>query len=572
MRTRTQRTTASILVLVFVFFVMSAACVAPATPVPTTAPLPKVTQPVPAAVAPEPTKPAPPATVAPATVIKGGKLTLVLAIGEIKILDGQVWGSGESAMISSWVADTLVGADRDGKFKPYLATEWQVSEDGKTWTFKLRKDVKFQDGTAFDAEAVKFNFDRIQDPKTQSLQSAAMLGPVATTEVMDAYTFKVTYKEPYPRFLDAISQGFFPMWSPTAVKKYGPDEFTRYLVGSGPFMLKEYKPGEKYVLVKNPDYNWAPAYMKHQGPAYLDEVTFRFIAEAATAVSSLKNGEADIVMRFPEANAPEFRNNPKYQVLDGTNTGSPVLLVMNTTKPPLNDLKVRQAMEHAINQEDLVKAVMRGEADVTRGVMYPSSPCYWKDAEKVYPYDVKKAKALLEEAGWKLGADGIYEKEGKKLQFTVVLLSAYSPLGPVAQAQLKEIGADAKIDLVPGAVQMERGAKGDFNMIFQHMTYSDPVVLDMLYNSKNAKLGGWAWTGYVDPKLDDLLNKSSVTVDMAKRCELLTEAQKIIAQNALVLPMYGRKQLSIMTPRVKDFSFGPRAAVDVWLYNTYVEK
>jgi len=511
-----------------------------------------------------------PATSAP--VAKGGKLTLVMAIGEIKLLDAQVWGSGEAAMISSWTSDMLVGRDKDGSFKPYLATEWQVSGDGKTWTLKLRKDVKFQDGTPFNAEAVKFNFDRILDPATQSMQSASMLGPVASTEVVDPYMFRINYKEPFPRFLDSISQGYFPMWSPTAVKKYGPDDFSRHMVGTGPFILKEHKPGDRYVFARNPDYNWAPAYMKHQGPAYLEELTIRFIGEAVTAVASLKNGEADVVMRFPEALVAEFRDDPKYTVLDGANTGSPVLLVMNTKNPPLDDLKVRQALEYSVNQEQMIKTVMRGEAIVAKGVMYPGSSCYWKDAAAMYPYDTTKAKALLEEAGWKTGADGIREKGGKKLQVNLVLHSAYSQIGPVVQAQLKDVGADAKIDVVPGAIQMERGTKGDFHLIFQHMTYSDPGVLDMLYNSKNAQPGGWSWTGYVDPKLDDLLNKSAVIVDLAKRCELLTEAQKIIAQNALVLPMYGRKQLVVMTSSVKDFSFGGRAAVDVWLYDTWVEK
>jgi len=502
---------------------------------------------------------------------KGGKLTIVYAIAELKSLDADIFGTDYAAVICSWVSDTLVGADKDGSFKPYLATQWQVSEDGKTWTFKLRKDVKFHDGTPFNAEAVKFKFERILDPKTQS-QKTAMLGPVSSMEVLDEYTFRITHKEPFPQFLDSISTGYFAMWSPTAVNKYGLDDFQRHLVGTGPFVLKEHKPGDRYVFAKNPDYNWAPSYMKHQGPAYLDEVTIRFVAEAATSVAVFKSGEADIVIRFPAQHAPDYRNNPKYQVLDAPFTGSPVLFVMNTMKPPLDDLKVRKAIEHAVNQGEIVKAVWRGEAIVARGVMYPNSPCYWREAEQVYPYDVKRAKTLLEEDGWRPGADGINEKDGKKLQITIVNHNNYQEIGPPVQAQLKEIGVDAKIEVVPGAIQNERAANGDFHMIFQHMAYSDPGVLDLLYNSKNAKPGGWAWSRYADPKLDELLNKSATTIDMGKRCQLLTEAQKIVVNNALVLPLYGRIEIAVMAPTVKGFSFGPRPNVDEWLYDTYVEK
>ena len=506
-----------------------------------------------------------------AVPVKSGEINIVFVGEEPKVLDGQATPFDSGAMFSALLSDRLVGKDRDNNIRPYLATSWSASKDGTVWTFKLRKDVKFHDDTPLNAEAVKFSFDRILDPKTQSAWSVSIIGPIVRTEVVDQYTFRVVHKTPYAPFLDAISQGYVPIWSPTAVNKYGPDGFAQHLVGSGPWMLQQYKPGEQVVYVKNPNYNWAPEYFKHQGPAYLDKVTIRWISDAATAVQVLKAGEANAVIRFPAQNVFDFSKNLNYQVTRASFTGSPVLYIMNTSKPPLNDLSVRKALEYSINQREIVKVLFRGEAIITRGVMYPTTSCYWKGAESMYPFSVDKAKALLDQAGWKPDTTGVRMKDGQKLQITVVNFSDQS-LGPIVQAQLKEVGVDAKIEQVPGPIQLQRAINGDFNMIYLHNAASDPSILDIMYNSANLKPGGWSWTRYKDPKLDALLNESTITVDPSKRCQLLTDAQKIIMDQALVLPVYGRLTISVMARSVKDLSFGPRPNVDLWVYDTYIEK
>ena len=491
---------------------------------------------------------------------------------EPKLLDAQVDPYDSAAMATAWVSDMLVAKDLSMKFVPFLATEWTNSPDGKTWTFKLRKDVKFHDDTPFNAEAVKFNFERILDPKTQSAQSAAMLGPIDSMKVVDEFTFSITHKAPYPPFLDSLSEGFIAMWSPTAVKKFGPDEFQRHMVGSGPFKLVEYKPAEQYVFERNPNYNWPPAFYKNQGPAYLEKVTLRWINEVGTAMNVFRAGEADVMIGFPPQNIPDYRINKDFTIVKASRVGSPVLFVMNTSKAPFDDLKVREALQHAMSGEQVVKVVLANEGGVaTRGVMYPGSPCYWPGAETLRPYDLTKAKALLEEAGWKAGADGLRAKGGQKLQVTLVN-SFSTELGPIVQAQLREAGVDAKIDQVPGPIQLERAGTGDFNLIIQHMAYSDPGVLDMLYNSKNERPGGWSWTRFKDAKLDAFLDEAQMTVDATKRCELFTEAQKIIAQNAIVLPLYGGYSIAVIPNNVKDIGFGPRPTMEFWLQDAYFEE
>jgi peptide/nickel transport system substrate-binding protein len=162
------------------------------------------------------------------------------------------------------------------------------------------------------------------------------------------------------------------------------------------------------------------------------------------------------------------------------------------------------------------------------------------------------------------------EKDGTKLQVTIV--NAFvEDLGTIVQAQLKDIGVDATIELVTGPIQLERAAAMDFNLIFQHFAYTEPGVLDILYNSANNKPGGWSWTGYVDPTLDDLLNQSSTTIDAEARCELLTEAQQIVVEQALVLPLYGRYYVYVTAANVKDLVVGPRPRMDAWLNDAFVE-
>lgn len=500
---------------------------------------------------------------------KGGKLSVVFVGEEPKLIDAQVDPFDPAALVCTWLSDTLVSIGPDGAFIPSLATEWSASEDGLTWTFTLRSDVTFHDGTPFNAAAAKANFDRILAPETASAQAAATLGPVVSTTAVDDVTFQVVHSAPWVPFLDSISKGFIPMWSPTALEEYGLDGFGLQLVGTGPFKAKEIKPAEQFVFERNPDYAWGPAHSTNTMAPFIEEVTVRWIAENTTAIAALQAGEANVVIGYPAEALTEIEGGD-YQVNKAELTGSPTLYVMNVTKAPLDDIAVRKALQHAINQEEIVEVLWNGEAIATKGVMYPASRCYWSEAETVYPFDPEGAKTLLTEAGWTMGSDDVFEKDGTKLSVTIV--NAFvEDLGTIVQAQLKDIGVEATVELVTGPIQLERAASGDFNLIFQHFAYTEPGVLDILYNSANHKVGGWSWTGYTDPALDELLNESSTTIDTEARCALLTQVQQIIVEQALVLPLYGRYYVYVTAADVKDLVVGPRPRMDAWLNDAYVE-
>jgi len=241
---------------------------------------------------------------------QGGKLVYGLTLAPSGI-DPHVDASSELGIPLTSVYDTLVYQDLDGRFVPGLAERWEVSDDGLVYTFYLRQDVKFHDGTPFNAEAVKFNLDRIADPDTKSRKARGMLGPYDHTEVVDDHTVKIHFTEPHAPFLDSASQVYLGMASPAAVRDRGVD-YQLHQVGTGPFMFKEYMPKDHLTLVRNPDYAWAPEVYEHSGPAYLDEIEFRFYQDPAIRALALESGEADVMGEMPPKDAQRLEGDEAF--------------------------------------------------------------------------------------------------------------------------------------------------------------------------------------------------------------------------------------------------------------------
>jgi peptide/nickel transport system substrate-binding protein len=185
-------------------------------------------------------------------------------------IDPEVTTYAVTNKININTVDPLIWQAPDLSYVPGVAEAWEVSEDAKAYTFHLRKDVKFHDGTPVNADAVKFSWDRIMDPETKSKTAIGQMGSFAQAVIVDEFTVRAEFSAPYAPFLDSVSQSYCSPISPTAVAKYGAD-FAHNLVGTGPFMLKEWVENDHVTLVKNPDYNWAPSIFGHQGPAYLEE-------------------------------------------------------------------------------------------------------------------------------------------------------------------------------------------------------------------------------------------------------------------------------------------------------------
>jgi len=497
---------------------------------------------------------------------RGGKLIYGLTLTPSGI-DPHVNASSELGIPLTSVYDTLVWQDLDGEFVPGLAESWEVSDDGLTYTFHLRQDVKFHDGTPFNAQAVKFNLDRIVDPQTKSQKAVFMLGAYDHAELVDDHTIKVHLKEPFAPLLDSLSQVYLGMASLAAVEKWGLD-YQVHQVGTGPFMFKEYIPKDHLTLTRNPDYNWAPAIFSHQGPAYLQEIEFRFFVEPATRALALEAGEAHVMGEIPPQDAQRLSKDPDFQLIPVALPGTPLQIFLNTERPPTDDLRVRRALIYATDQEAIVAALFKNLSPVAHGPLNAVTTGYDEKVAGLYNYNPELAKDLLKEAGWvDVDGNGILEKDGQPLRVEAYLMGwGFMPeVAQLVQAQFKAVGVEMQSQVVAYPAALEAGRQGKHNLIPFTLSSSDPDILRTFFHSD----GGFNWAKVRDPGLDELLEEGARTLDPEKRKDLYAEAQQIIMAEALIIPIRDYVNLNAASAQVKGLRYDLRGWFP-WLYDVYL--
>ncbi|MCS7464278.1 glutathione ABC transporter substrate-binding protein [Paenibacillus doosanensis] len=280
----------------------------------------------------------------------------------------------------------LMGFDENMNVVPVLADAYKISEDGLTYTFTLKPNIKFHDGTDFNAEAVKINLDRIRDEKN-NLKLRKSFAKVKDVAAPDAKTVVITLSEPYNAFLNKMAMAL--MVSPKALKEQG-DSIGKSPVGTGPFKFKEWVQGDRLVVVKNPDY-WQKDLPK------VDSVTFKPVPENGSRIAMLKTGEADFIYPMPTEQVSEVQGQ-KDIVIDKIDSTIVRYVTLNTMKKPFDDVKVRQAINYAINKDAYIKVVKSGLGAKLDSSMSSKTQYYSKQTG--YDYDVEKAKKLLAEAGY----------------------------------------------------------------------------------------------------------------------------------------------------------------------------
>ncbi|MHA3977016.1 ABC transporter substrate-binding protein [Halovulum sp. GXIMD14794] len=488
---------------------------------------------------------------------------LVIAMpsnNEPATFDGQIDPYQSTWLVDSLITDPLVVMAPDGQYIPGLATDWAVDDDGKTWTFTLREGVTFHDGTPFDAAAVKANFERVLAPETGSAQLASDIGPIASMEVVSPTELVVKYDEPWITLLDAVRRA--PLWSPKALETAEPGDMDAILIGTGPFKFVEWAQNDYILLEKWEDYGGWNAMMEAPGPVGLDSVRIRFIGEAAVLGQMLATGEATMVYDLPPLFSDQYVGNDAYQLMSKGQAGTGLQMVMNVRNPPLNDIRVRQALQHAKDSPAINDLLYDGLYQASDGPLNNIHPCFWEGASSLYPHDTAKAAALLDEAGWvddgsgmrvAKGVEGVEDGTPLTLRWSVL---HHQEIGEVVQAQFKEVGIGLEVQVVPGPVQLEMVTNRDFELIYERQRSPSPLILDQVWNSKWDQPGGWAWTGYADPELDALLEQLRAIADADARCEVAREAQKIIMENALMLPTLSQPITVGLDQSVKGFQMG----------------
>jgi peptide/nickel transport system substrate-binding protein len=415
-----------------------------------------------------------------------------------------------------------------------------LSPDGKTYTFHLRSDVAFHDGSAFDAAAVKFNFERILALGPRSLKARPLLATLDSVEVLDKYTVALHLQQPDGFLLFNLSLPYLAMVSPTAVQRWG-DEYHLHQSGTGPFMFKEYVAGDHYTLVRNTSYRWAPSiYGRHAQP-YLREIEWRFLPEAATRAPALEAGDVQVAFDLVPTDAGRILRAPNLRLEHALLTGQSAFWFMNTQLAPTDDIRVRQAILYGVNIAAGVKAIMRAQNPVAHGPLSAVTPEYATELNDLYGYDPVRANALLDAAGWsEKNRAGIRTKNGAPLQLLVSMQAwgQSQPFSVLLQAQLRALGIDVKLEMMDYATQVAAGRQGRKNLLFMGSSgFSAADSLRPYFHSTNAT-DGFAWSKFRDPQLDALLDRGPTELDPLVRTALYKEAQQRIMQQALIVPIY----------------------------------
>src|SRR5437879_6822536 len=463
---------------------------------------------------------------------RGG--TLRVSYGnEIAHLDFHTAPGYEMMWVAMNVGCGLVNITPDGKFVGDAAESWQTSPDGLLYTFKLRKNVLFHDGTPVDAAAVKFSIDRLMDPATKS-GMRTFYDPVHSVEVLDPLTVQIRLKQPYAFMLHMLAayRTGLVLYSPTATQKHTVQERQQgkpgAVIGCGPFRLVEWNKGSQLVMDRFDKY-FMP------GLPYLDRVLLRVIKDPVTEMAAFKAGEIDFIASFSPEHADTLRaHNPRAQIMTGKET-TPMLAAMKVTVPkdgkPMSkeraphpifgDLRVRKAIGcYGIDRQEIVKIAFKGQATPWVG-MNPPGTLDTVDVNHMSPYDQARAKALLAEAGY-----------GPQKPLTFELMadtekSVFNVIATVIKEQMARIGVTANIRLVDKTTWLVTSTQdGPFDMLVEDL--ASLLTVDQ-HSYLSASTAAWNHSRHTDTKIDDFYARYAREIDPAKRKVIAKEYQEYSA-------------------------------------------
>ncbi|MFC4908381.1 ABC transporter substrate-binding protein [Actinomadura gamaensis] len=477
-------------------------------------------------------------------------------------LDPQQAGTSAALNIGRQLVDSLTDQDpRTGEIKPHLAASWKVDRDSTAFTFTLVRGATFSDGEPVDAAAVKANFDNVVKLGAKALLGSAYLAGYRRTTVIDAQTARVEFAKPSAQFLQATSTVSLGLLAPRSFDSPAPRRCQAAgLIGSGPFTFKSLVQNQQVVLVKRPGYAWGSGASAHHGEAYLDRITYVVVPEAGARAGALESGQVDAITDVAPGDQARFRGGGFTEV-DAANPGIPYNLQPNTSRPALNEEKVRQALQLGIDRKAVVDTVLTPSYKPATGALAATTPGY-VDLRDQVRYDPARAGALLDEAGWKPGPDGVRVKNGRPLRLGVVYPTSFDQNQPVLeliQQQVRKIGVGLTLRQgTPG--QLARlAASGDYDLAWSNLTRSDPDVLRPIFSTKYVN------RSYLKPNpLDDLLDRQAAQPQEAERRATVAEAQRLIIGKGYLIPIFEAAQVLAFSHRVRGLSFGASTRIDLY--------
>ncbi|MBG6238293.1 peptide/nickel transport system substrate-binding protein [Mycetocola sp. CAN_C7] len=511
------------------------------------------------------------------TPTSGGTLTYASGDAEPTCLDPHVGGNYPQALLATQVFDSLVSRNADGEIIPWLATAWEVAEDGLSWEFTLRDDVTFTDGTPFNAEAVVVNMNHLQDPATESSTGYLALGKVSAVEAVSETVARFELTQPDSALLESLAQPWLGIESPAGIAR-GMEENCESPIGTGPFVIDEWVKQDHVSLVRNDDYVSPPADASHEGAAYLDGIDWRFIPDSASRYAALQSGQVDVIDNAQPDTLAAAEEAGTLTELDAPRPGASNRIELNSGKAPFDDVRVREAFVRAVDINDGIDSLFFGSATRSYSPLSSVEVAAYSD-DSLFDVDLDRANELLDEAGWsERDADGYRVKDGERLTLdfpvsTNQSIPAEQSLFEQIQATAKDAGFEVSISLLDLSGWYTALGANEYDIVSAPYTKLGPDVLRILFHSSGitpAPSGYFANHAQVSiPTLDELLTRASEVTDETERDELYADAQRLILEGYYVLPLYDQQNHFLIGPAVSGTRALPTVSTptfyDAWL-------
>lgn len=498
-----------------------------------------------------PVKPVNPADV-PAKPEYGGSMTEA-TIGEPSNLISMLATDSSSHEVASQIFVGLVKYNKDIELVPWAAESFSIEDGGRLLKFKLREDIFWADGVQLTADDVEFTYNLFIDPNTPTAY-AANYKQVKEFRKTGKFSIEVEYEQPFAKALVSWAMDILPKHLMEGEDLLN-TRYSRNPVGCGPYMLKEWVPGSQLVLEANPGY--------FEGKPYIEKVIYRIIPDQSTQFLELKAGNLDTMSLGPleylyQTSGPGWDGSfNKFEYVASGYT----FLGYNMKHPFFKDLRVREALDYAIDREEIVKGVLYGLGVPANG---PYKPGTWQYNENVKPrpYDPEKAKALLAEAGWAdTDGDGLLDKDGRPFSFAIITNQGNTQrikACVIIQQRLADIGIKVRLRIVEWAAFIKEFVdKGRFDAVLLGWNILQDPDIYGVWHSSMAVEGGLNFTRYVNPKLDELLERGRVMVEQDERKPIYDEVQQILHDDVPYSFLYVPKALPIVQARVQNIKAAP---------------
>lgn len=511
--------------------------------------------------------------------VRGGTLNFAL-IDFQRTPDVHGGSNYAESVIGGNIVDKLTWQDpATGEITPWLAESWEINDELTEFTFHLRDDVTFSDGTPFDAEAVRANYEQyVHGDEALGIKGngTTLFVGYSETRVVDEHTVTVVFSQPAASFLQATSftANFQPGFLSPATLALSAQERTdpTRVIGTGPFVYESWTPQVETVVVRREGYDWAPAALEHDGEAYLDKIVFRSVPEASVRTGSLESGTIDATLDVQPTDEEPLRSQG-FEIVSARVPGADIRFDLNVGLFPTDDLAVRRAIQLGWDREAVETSVLTDSYEISTSVLARAVTGYVDHSDGALRYDPDEAERLLDAAGWEPGPDGIRVRDGRRLEVELLGISnlvVNKPAYELIQQDLARIGIDLRLTVVPipDYAAHQANAATEWNITAANRSRNEPSVLNLTYNPA---LGN---ASYLPPdfagrdEITQAVSAIETTLDPEQRLALVATAQDVVLEEyALTNPVYTPAQVIAHSPRVHGIVFDAQARntfVDAW--------